>query len=146
MEKDILDILIEENERTIEISGKKLRLNKLSYGQIILLTKIVGSVMTQIVERMQELKKTNSTDKLSEIRAVVQLLDESQVTECLSIIFGKVDENGKFISANKKKCSKIPTQSVVELFVYLTENDLGETIKNLQGTESVRKLFQKITK
>jgi len=134
MEKDVIDLLIEEENRIVEISGKRIKLDKLSYGQIIKIIRILGSVLSQITDKMKELKDKKSDDKFSEIKIILDLLDEKQITELLSIILK---------TNNIEKINKLSTKIVVELFVFIIENDLKETLKNLQGIEAIKNLFQK---
>lgn len=131
MDKSTLDILMEESERVVTISGKKINLPKLSPGQILKITGILSTVASNIYAKLINAK---TEDRYADILVILKSLNEDQVADVTATILNDPDI---------EKCKKLSAAVVSGLFVYVVNNDMSETLKNFSGIDLLKTALKK---
>jgi len=122
-----LQIVIQEQDKTfITIQNEKFEIGRLSYLQIIKLTKVIGLMFAKNVERFQKLDTSKETI-MQDIFGILEVLDEDEMSSIISIILKK----------DKEFCKKLSAIEISELLRIVIEynyTDFSVTVKNWQRT------------
>jgi hypothetical protein len=127
MPKTDAEVLAQEKEKTeIKIQGEIFQIGKLKYRQILKLTKAITKMFIRNIKRFRELK-ADGKNILEDIMNIMDILDESEITDILCIILEK----------DMGFCSDLTACELSELSRILYEynyDDIAGTLKNWQRT------------
>lgn len=116
----------EHEKKEIKIQGETFQIGKLKYRQILKLTKAITKMFIRNLKRFKELK-ADGKNVLEDIVNILDILDESEITDILCIVLEK----------DIDFCIKLTGVEVSELSRVLYEynyDDIAGTLKNWQRT------------
>ena len=124
VEKEKIDILLSEEEKTIfNLGDKKYFIGKLSSGQVLRIVKYVVNISGKVTELKKQFIDNKNSNDMQDILAIVEILDDDQIANVEAILLDEPDKD--FIKTN------LNFEKLVELLsMVLENNDIKTILKN----------------